>query len=64
MVDVAIASFGTKDHVGFDPRHGLIRTWAVTSAAAHDGARLAAFLDRGKSLMGLVVRTIGLPGPT
>ena len=46
MVDIAIPSFGYKNHIGIDRRHGLIRTWTVTSAAAHDGARLAALLDR------------------
>jgi IS5 family transposase len=37
-VDIAI-------HIGIDRRHGLIRTWAVSDAAAHDGARLGALLD-------------------
>ena len=46
MVDIAIPSFGYKNHVGIDRRHGLIRTWTVTNAAAHDGARLDVLLDR------------------
>ncbi len=46
MVDIAIPSFGYKNHIGIDRRHGLIRTWIVTDAAAHDGARLADLLDR------------------
>ena len=46
MVDIAIPSFGYNNHIGIDRRHGLIRTWVVTNAAAHDGARLAALLDR------------------
>jgi IS5 family transposase len=46
MVDIAIPSFGYKNHVGIDRRHGLIRTFTVTDAAAHDGARLVALLDR------------------
>ena len=46
MVDVAIPSFGYKNHIGIDRRHGLIQTWAVTSAAAQDGAMLPALLDR------------------
>ena len=46
MVDIAIPSFGYKNHIGIDRRHGLIRTWTVTDAAAHDGARLATLLDR------------------
>ena len=49
MVDIAIPSFGYKNHIGIDRRHGLIRTWTVTNAAAHDGARLADLLDRGNT---------------
>jgi hypothetical protein len=45
-VDIAIPVFGDKTHVGIDRRYGLIRTWLVTDAAAHDGARLARRLDR------------------
>lgn len=29
---------GYKNHAGIDRAHGFIRGWAVTSAAAHDGA--------------------------
>ncbi|MCA8906675.1 MAG: IS5 family transposase [Rhodospirillaceae bacterium] len=39
-VDIAIPVFGYKSHIGIDRRFGLIRTWTVTDAAAHDGARL------------------------
>ncbi len=46
MVDIAVPALGYKNRIGIDRRHGLIRTWAVTSAAAHDGARLTALLDR------------------
>lgn len=49
MVDIAIPSFGYKNHIGIDRRHGLIRTWTVTDAAAHDGARLADIVDRGNT---------------
>jgi IS5 family transposase len=45
MVDLAIPAFGYKNHVGIDRRHGLIRTWLVTDAAAHDGARLIDLID-------------------
>ncbi len=45
-VDIAIPSFGYKNHIGIDRRHGLIRAWSVTNAAAHDGARLAEVLDK------------------
>ena len=37
--------FGYKNHVGIDRRHGLIRTFTVTDAAAHDGGQLARLLD-------------------
>jgi IS5 family transposase len=43
--DLAIPAFGYKNHVSTDRRHGLIRKWMVTSASAHDGARLADLLD-------------------
>lgn len=32
--------FGYINHAGIDRTHGFIRGWAVTSAAAHDGAQL------------------------
>lgn len=37
---LAIPVFGYKNHIGIDRENGLIRTWLVTDAAAHDGARL------------------------
>jgi IS5 family transposase len=36
-VDIAIPTFGYQNHVSTDRRHGLIRTWAVTDAAAYEG---------------------------
>jgi len=39
-VDIAIPAFGYKSHISTDRRHGLIRRWQVSDAAAHDGARL------------------------
>ncbi|MFU0508049.1 transposase, partial [Pseudaminobacter sp. NGMCC 1.201702] len=36
--DIAIPAFGYKNHASIDRRHGLIRGWNVTSAAAYDGA--------------------------
>ena len=38
--DIAIPVFGYKNH-GIDRRYGLIRTWLVSDAAAHDGAGCA-----------------------
>ena len=46
QIDLAIPAFGYKNHIAIDRRYGLIRNWAITSAAAHDGARLEALLDR------------------
>ena len=36
-VDLAVPAFGYKNHVGIDRRHGLIRTWTATDAAATMG---------------------------
>lgn len=38
--DIAIPLFGYKNHAAIDQKHGFIRGWVVTSAAAHDGAQL------------------------
>jgi IS5 family transposase len=38
--DIAIPLYGYKNHAAIDQRHGFIRGWTVTSAAAHDGAQL------------------------
>jgi transposase, IS5 family len=42
---LATPLFGYQNHVGADRRHRLIRTWRVTDAAAHAGARLGELLD-------------------
>lgn len=42
---LVIPAFGYKSHINIDRRHGLIRRWTVTNAAAHDGARLPGLLD-------------------
>lgn len=39
-VDIAIPTFGYKDHIAIDRRHGFIRSYEVTPANAHDGAML------------------------
>jgi transposase, IS5 family len=41
--------FGYKNHLGIDRRHGFIRTFAVTDAAAHDGRQLGQLLDPGNT---------------
>lgn len=43
--DIAVPAFGYKNHVSIDRRHGLIRRWTATDAAAHDGARLTTVID-------------------
>ncbi|RAH96263.1 hypothetical protein DLJ53_32685 [Acuticoccus sediminis] len=44
---IAIPLFGYKNHISIDRRHGFIRRWDVTDAAAHDGAKLRdGLLDR------------------
>jgi IS5 family transposase len=40
QIDIAIPTFGYKNHISIDRRHGVIRRAKVTDAAAHDGARL------------------------
>jgi transposase, IS5 family len=45
QVDLPVPAFGYKNHLSIDRRHGLIRGWTATHAAAHDGARLEAVLD-------------------
>jgi len=48
-VDIAVPAFGYKNHAAIDRRHGFIRGWSVTSAAAWDGAQLRRVLDRGNT---------------
>jgi Transposase DDE domain len=44
-----IPLFGYKNHLGIDRRHGFIRTFAVTDAAAHEGRQLGRLLDPGNT---------------
>ena len=44
--DIAIPTFGYKDHSAIDRRHGLIRTWSVTDATRYDGAQLRELISR------------------
>ena len=48
-VDIAVPAFGYKNHVGIDRRHGLIRTWATTDAARHDGAQLLGLVSKANT---------------
>jgi transposase, IS5 family len=52
-VEIAVPVFGYKNHIGIDRAHGLIRTWAVTHAAAHDGGQLAGLLDAENTASGV-----------
>ncbi|MET3524119.1 IS5 family transposase [Mesorhizobium abyssinicae] len=47
--DIAIPAFGYKNHAAIDCRHGFIRGWNVTSAAAYDGAQLRNVLNRANT---------------
>jgi transposase, IS5 family len=47
--ELVIPVFGYKNHLGIDRRHGFIRTFAVTDAAAHDGRQLGQLLDHGNT---------------
>jgi transposase, IS5 family len=42
---ILVPAFGYKNHLSIDRQHGLIRRFAVTHAAAHDGSQLGAVLD-------------------
>ncbi len=48
-IDIAVPSFGYKNHVGIDRRHGLIRTWTATHAARHDGAQLPNLISKANT---------------
>ena len=43
--EIMVPAFGYKNHIATDRRHGLIRRWTVTHAAAYDGCQLKALLD-------------------
>jgi IS5 family transposase len=45
-VEIAVPEYGYKNHISMDRRHGLIRTWTVTDAAAYDGKQLRHLLDK------------------
>jgi IS5 family transposase len=47
--EVVIPVFGYKNHLGIDRRHGFIRSFVVTAAAAHDGRQLGRLLDPGNT---------------
>ena len=45
-VQIAVPHYGYKNHISTDQRHGLIRKWKVSDAAANDGKRLRDLLDK------------------
>jgi transposase, IS5 family len=47
--ELVIPVFGYKNHLGIDRRHGFIRSFTVTDAAAHDGRQLGRLLDPGNT---------------
>ena len=48
-INLAVPAFGYKNHLGIDRRQRLIRRWAVTDAARHDGALLPELIDKGNT---------------
>ncbi|MCQ0988816.1 IS5 family transposase [Jiella marina] len=48
-VDIAVPAFGYKNHIAIDRRHGFIRGWSTTNAAAYDGAQLPNVLDKNNT---------------
>ena len=51
--EILVPMFGYKNHVSIDRAHGLIRRFAVTHAAAHDGGQLGAVLDPANTASGV-----------
>lgn len=52
-IDLAIPMFGYKSHIGIDRTHGLIRTFTVTAANAHDGAQLQNVVTKDNTASGV-----------
>jgi hypothetical protein len=51
-IAIVVPVFGYKSHLGIDRAHGLIRTWTVTHAAAHDGGQFGALPDPADTASG------------
>ena len=47
--DIAIPTFGYKNHIAIDARFGFIRAFAVTDAAEHDGKVLRQIVTNNKT---------------
>jgi IS5 family transposase len=52
-IDIAIPTFGYKNHIGIDQRFGFIRTFKVTHAARNDGAQLPDLIDPNNTASGV-----------
>ena len=52
-VEIAVPVFGYKNHISTDVRHGFIRSFAVSDAAAHDGARLRDLVRQNNTASGV-----------
>jgi IS5 family transposase len=48
-VEIAVPVFGYKSHLNIDRRHGLIRGWTVTDAAAHDSRSFTDLLEEANT---------------
>jgi transposase, IS5 family len=53
QTELVIPVFGYKNHLGIDRRHGFIRNFTVTDAAAHDGRQLSRLLDPDNTASGV-----------
>jgi IS5 family transposase len=51
--EIAVPVFGYKNHLEINRRHGFIRRFAVTDAAAHDGHQLGRLLDPANTASGV-----------
>lgn len=53
QIDIAIPTFGYKNHVAIDRRFGFIRSFAVTDAAKHDGKVLRQIVNTENTAAGV-----------
>ena len=49
QIDIAIPTFGYKDHISIDQGRGFIRKWEVTDASHYDGYELENLIDPDNS---------------
>jgi IS5 family transposase len=52
-VTIAIPVFGYKNHIATDVKHGFIRSFTVSDAAAHDGKRLKELVRQDNTASGV-----------